>query len=260
MIRRDILSLMALAAAPTLTAAQSTSPDRVVRIISGFAAGSPIDAAARLFAPMLEKHVNARVIVDYKVGAGGRIGNTSVKQAKPDGTTIAIASSSLMAIYPHIFKKLAYDPLRDFVPITSVVDWEYGITVSTRVPESVRTLADYVEWLRKNPDEGHYGVAAAGSIPHFLGTTLSQLTKLRLVPVPYPGSAPHMQALNSAQVPMGIDPLSGIIPHLGSGRIRLLATSGNERSVPDVPTCGFRSTSTVFPATWTRSPFHMTTV
>ena len=140
-----LFSLLTIAAAAPFASAQGLGGERVVRIISGFAAGSPIDAAARLFAPMLEKQMNARVIVDYKVGAGGRIGNTFVKNAKPDATTMLIASSSLMAIYPHVFKKLGYDPVRDFVPVTSVVDWEYGIAISTLVPESVRTLADYVE-------------------------------------------------------------------------------------------------------------------
>ncbi|VTU23059.1 Argininosuccinate lyase [Variovorax sp. PBS-H4] len=214
-----------------------TSP-RTIRIIQGFPAGGTGDAVVRLIAPHLEKSLNARIVVEYKPGAGGRIANAYAKAAKPDGNTLVLCTSSLMAVYPFVFNNLPYDPLRDFVPVTSIVDLEFGYVASTVAAPGVKTLADYVQWVTSDPDNGNYGSPASGSIPHFLGAVLARSAGIQLNHVSFNGSAPHLQALNGGQVPFGVEILAGIVPHLASGRVRLLATSGAQRSVQGVPTAG----------------------
>ncbi|MGO4153097.1 tripartite tricarboxylate transporter substrate-binding protein [Cupriavidus sp. YAF13] len=239
MKRRQVLTTLGIGAisGSRLVRAQAFgASDRTVRIILGFPAGGATDAIARIVAPHLEKPLNAKVIVENKPGAGARIANTYVKAAKPDGNTLLLTSSSLMAVYPHAYKNLGYDPLRDFVPVTSVVNMEFGYIASTAAAPKVTTLREYVQWVKANPLNGNYGAVGTGSIPHFLGFLLARAGGIQLNHVPFNGGAPHLQALNGGQIPFGIDVLAGIVPHLSTGRLRLLATSGTERSVPGVPT------------------------
>lgn len=239
MKRRTALTTLALGALGGTSLARAQifgSSERTIRIVVGFPAGGSTDAIARIVAPHLEKPLNARIVVENKPGAGARIANTHVKSAAPDGNTLLLTSSSLMAVYPFIFKHLAYDPMRDFVPVTPVVDMEFGYASSIAAAPEVRTLQDYVAWVKAHPDQGHYGAVGSGSIPHFLGYLLGRAAGLELINVPFNGAAPHLQALNGGQVPFGIDVTAGIVPHIGGGRLRLLATSGPERSIANVPT------------------------
>lgn len=239
MKRRNALAALAVGtvALPQIARSQIFgNSERIVRIIVGFPPGGSTDAIARIVAPHLEKSMNAKVIVENKPGAGARIANNYVKSAKPDGNTLLLTSSSLMAVYPHIFSKLGYDALRDFVPVTPVVNMEFGYVASTAAAPGVQTLRDYVQWVKANPANGNYGAVGPGSVPHFLGFILARTAGIQLNYVPFNGAAPHLQALNGGQIPFGVDVIAGIVPHLGTGRIRLLATSGTERSVPGVPT------------------------
>lgn len=247
MKRRQALTTIAMGAIGAAQVAHAQilgTAERTVRIIVGFPPGGSTDAIARAVAPHLEKPLKAHVIVDNKPGAGARLANTYVKGARPDGNTLLLTSSSLMAVYPHVYKNLGYDPLRDYLPVASIVNMEFGFVASTAAAPGVKTLRDYVQWAKANPNYGGVGV---GSIPHFLGAMLGRAAGIPLNYIPFNGGAPHLQALNGGQVPFGVDVLAGIIPHLTSGRVRLLATSGPERSVPDVPTiaeAGFRDLTT----------------
>lgn len=173
--------------------------ERTIRIVVGFPPGGSTDAIARIVSVHLEKPLNARVIVDNRPGAGARIANTYVKSAKPDGNTLLLTSSSLMAVYPHIFNKLGYDALRDFVPVTPVVNMEFGYAASTAGAPGVRTLREYVQWVKSNPSNGNYGAVGSGSIPHFLGFLLGRAGGVQLNHVPFNGAAPHLQALNGGR-------------------------------------------------------------
>jgi tripartite-type tricarboxylate transporter receptor subunit TctC len=250
MKRRQVLSTFALGAlgASQVARAQVTSsPDRIVRIIVGFPPGGSTDTIARTVAPHMEKTLKATIVVENKPGAGARLANTYVKSAKPDGNTLLLTSSSLMGVYPHVFKNLGYDPLRDYVPVASVVNMEFGFVASAAAAPGIKTLREYVQWVKANPRNGNYGGVGVGSIPHFLGAMLARSGNVPLNYVPFNGGAPHLQALNGGQLPFGIDVTSGIVPHLSAGRVKLLATSGSERSLPDVPTvaeAGFRDLTT----------------
>jgi tripartite-type tricarboxylate transporter receptor subunit TctC len=239
MKRRHALSTIAagaLGAAQVARAQIFGNADRTIRIVVGFPPGGSTDSIARIIAPHMERALKATVLVENKPGAGAHIANIHVKGAKPDGNTLLLTSSSLMAIYPHVFKNLQYNPLKDFVPVTSVVNMEIGYVASTAAAPNVKTLRDYVQWVKANPANGNYGSVGTGSILHFLGFLLARSGGIQLNQVPFNGGAPQMQALNGGQIPFGIDILGGIVPHLGSGRVRLLATSGTERSVQGVPT------------------------
>jgi tripartite-type tricarboxylate transporter receptor subunit TctC len=241
MKRRQVLTALVVGAAGCAQVARAqvfSAPERTVRIVLGFPPGGSTDAIARMVAPHLEKPLNAKVIVDNRPGAGARIANTIVKSAKPDGNTLLLTSSSVMAVYPHVFRQLGYDSLKDYVPVTSVVNMEFGYAVSTAAAPGVTTLREYIQWVKSNPNNGNYGAVGSGSIPHFLGFLLGRAGGVNLNHVPFNGAAPHMQALNGGQIPFGIDVTAGIVPHLSTGRVRLLATSGLERSVPGVPTAG----------------------
>lgn len=239
MKRRNVLTALALGAAGSAQVVRAQifgGAGRTIRIIVGFPPGGSTDAVARTMAPHLAKALSATVVVENKPGAGARIANNYVKDARPDGNTLLLTSSSLMAVYPYVFKNLGYDPLQDFVPVTSIVDMDFGYVASTAAAPGVTTLREYVQWVKSNPGNSNYGAVGPGSIPHFLGSVLARLGGVQLNYIPFNGAAPHLQALNGGQIPFGIDVVAGIVPHLKSGRLKLLATSGPERSVQGVPT------------------------
>ncbi len=239
MKRRNVVSALILGAAScaqVVRAQASRGAGRTVRIVVGFPPGGSTDAIARIIAPYLAKSMDATFIVENRPGAGARIANTIVKGAKPDGNTLLLTSSSLMAVYPYVFKNLGYDPLRDFVPVTSVVDMDFGFVASTAAAPGVTTLREYVQWVKSKPGNDNYGAVGPGSIPHFLGDVLARAGQVQLNYIPFNGASPHLQALNGGQIPFGVDVVAGIVPHLESGRVKLLATSGTERSVQGVPT------------------------
>ena len=177
MKRRQVLTTFALGAlgASQVARAQVTSsPDRIVRIIVGFPPGGSTDTIARTVAPHMEKTLKATIVVENKPGAGARLANTYVKSAKPDGNTLLLTSSSLMGVYPHVFKNLGYDPLRDYVPVASVVNMEFGFVASAAAAPGIKSLREYVQWVKANPRNGNYGGVGVGSIPHFLGAMLAR--------------------------------------------------------------------------------------
>jgi tripartite-type tricarboxylate transporter receptor subunit TctC len=250
MKRRQVLTTMAIGALGAAQVARAQgigSADRTIRVVVGFPPGGSTDTIARTVVPHMEKVMKATIIVDNKPGAGARLANTYVKSAKPDGNTLLLTSSSLMGVYPHVFKNLGYDPVRDYVPVVSVVNMEFGFVASAAAAPGIKTIREYVQWVKANPRNGNYGGVGVGSIPHFLGAMLARSGNVPLNYVPFNGGAPHLQALNGGQLPFGIDVTSGIVPHLSAGRVKLLATSGAERSLPDVPTiaeAGFRELTT----------------
>ena len=146
----------------------------------------------------------------------------------------------MFVIYPYVYKKLSYDPFADFTPVTRVCKFPFAVSVGPAVPASVKTLADYMRWCAANPAQALYGIAAAGSGTHFGGVMLSRASGVPLTSVPYKGGAPAVQDLMGGQVPATVNVLGEILPYLGSGKVRILATTGAARSrlTPDVPTVG----------------------
>lgn len=239
--RRTLLVRLGMVAAlgcfNSVSIAQSTQP---LTIVVGFPAGVVTDNIARVIAEELRITHPKGVIVENRAGAGGRIAAEYVKRSKPDGNTILLTPTLVMTIYPHVYSQLGFNPLTDFKPIGGVASMDYAITVGPAVPPSVKTLTDLVEWCRADPARALYGVPAMGSPMHFLGTLLAKATGVPFKPIPYKGGAQLIQDLVGGQIPIAIDPLPNAIQYHQSGRLRILASTGRERSslVRDVPTVG----------------------
>jgi tripartite-type tricarboxylate transporter receptor subunit TctC len=221
-----------------LGAASAHAQGTPVRMVVPWPAGGSTDAVARLLAEALRSELGAPIVIDNKGGAGGRIGLEAVKNAAPDGSVFAINPASGFVIYPHVYKKLSYDPFADFVPVVRVCRFPYAIAVGPGVPSSVGTVSQLLRWCAENQANANYGVSALGSGTHFAGVKLARDAGVALRAVPYRGDAPLMQDLMAGVVPMAIVVLATALPLMDSGRLRVLATSGGARSAltPQVPT------------------------
>ena len=238
--RRHLITAGALAAASAFAplAQAQTTLAKPARILVGFPAGGAADAVARLLAQQLPGTYAPTVIVDNKPGAGGRIAAQTFKTADADGTQMLVTPASILTIYPHAYKKLGYDSLADFTPVGSAAKVSFAFSVSSAVPASVKTMADYVTWAKANPKEANFGSPAAGATPHFVGVMLGRAAGLELNHIPYKGGAPLVSDLLGGQVQAGVNVLPEVLPHQQAGKLRILAVSGAKRSpyLPGVPT------------------------
>ena len=238
--RRQFIRSAAVLGAAGLPFAASAEPFDTVKIINGFPAGGTADATSRRIAERLagSAYVKTAAVVENKPGAGGRIACEVVKAAKPDGTTLLLTPYSMMSIYPHIYAKLPYDPVKDFVPVSIAAVMTHALTVGPMVPASVKTVKDYLAWAKANPDKASYGSPAAGSTPHFLGALLGLNHNVDLKHVAYRGSAPAVADMIGGNLASTSTPTGDALSNHRAGKVRILATSGAQRTpfTPDVPT------------------------
>jgi tripartite-type tricarboxylate transporter receptor subunit TctC len=211
-----------------------------VKIVNGFPAGGTADAVCRRVAEKLSGSAYTKnpVIVENKPGAGGRIAIEAIKVAPADGSQLLLTPFSCMSLYPHIYKKLSYDPFNDFVPVSIAATIHMGLAVGPLVPASVKTVKDYISWAKANIKDANYGSPAAGSTPHFLGALLGLNTNTDLKHVAYRGSVPGIADVIGGQIASMFTPAGDFLQNHRAGKLRLLATSGKER-LPfstDVPT------------------------
>jgi tripartite-type tricarboxylate transporter receptor subunit TctC len=176
-------------------------------------------------------------IVENRPGASERIALEAVKSSAADGSTLLLTGSSSMAVVPHVYKKLNYDPLQDFTPVTTVCSFPFLLTVGPMVPGQVKTLADFISWCRANPKQATYGTVGAGSLHHFIGVALSRAAGFEFVHVPYQGLA-AVQDLVAGRIAATIFPQGTTLSYVQSGELRALLTTGTQRSasLPEVPT------------------------
>ncbi len=209
-----------------------------VRLIVGFPAGGGTDVIARLVAEKLRGHYAPAVIVENRAGAAARIAVDYVKNAEPDGTTLLFTPDFPLTVYPHSYKKLDYDPLRDLLPITPCAKSMLTVNAGPGLPAEVKTVTDFVAWSRAHPDKAQYGTTSPGATPHFVGVMLAQAAGVELTPVHYKGGAPALQDLLGGHIPVSVNPISETLGFGNAGAIRILAVTGRERSrfLPDVPT------------------------
>lgn len=236
--RRQFLATGGTAAAafawPGLAWSQSID---VARIFVGFPAGGTTDAVSRRLADKMRGGYAKTALVENKAGAGGRLAAEAVKSLPNDGSVLLLTPASIITLYPHIFSRLAYRS-DEFTPVSTACIAVFGFGVGPMVPESVKSLKDYLAWAKANPDKATFGSPGAGTPPHFLGALLSKGSGIELRHVPYRGSAPGVQDLLGGQVGAFSGPIGDFLPHLKSGKLRLLATSGPTRTpfAPEVPT------------------------
>jgi tripartite-type tricarboxylate transporter receptor subunit TctC len=226
--------LMALAAAGCLPAAWAQ--DRTLRVLVGFPPGGSIDIVSRLLAEKMKDDLKANILIDNKPGAGGRLAADMLKSSPADGSVMMITPVVVPVLAPLVFSKLNYNPATDFTPVGHVCSFNFALSVPASVP--ARTVPEFVAWLKANPSKANFGSPAAGSLPHFFGEMLSREAKADMVHVPFAGGAAMMTALMGGQVSAGIDVLLEALEAHRSGKVRIIAVSGEKRSavVPEVPT------------------------
>ncbi len=207
-----------------------------VRLIYPFAAGSGGDTLARIVAEKLSTGLSVPVIVDNRTGAAGRIGVKAVVAAEPDGTTLLFIPNPPVAIYPHSYPNLEYDPVRDLTPVSLAATFDVALVVSSK--NDIKSVKDLIAWARANPSQANYGSPGAGGLGHFLGVMIATDTGLDLKHVSYRGSGAVMADLLGGQIPIAVIPLGDALELHRGGKARVLATSGDTRSplLPDVPT------------------------
>lgn len=238
--RRNVLLAMTAALSGAIvpwTASAQLQP-RIARLVVGFPAGGTTDAFARLSAEKLRGRYASTVLVENRAGAAGRIALTNVNGFDVDGSVVYLAPCSLLTIYPHVYRKLSYDPVRDFSPVSTMARGDFALSVGPMVPDNVKSLDGLVAWFKANPKQAFFASPAAGATPHFVGDMFARAAGLDLTHATYKGDAPAVHDLLGGQVACCVNNIGVVLPHAKGGRLRLLATSGTSRSrfTPDVPT------------------------
>ena len=225
MTQRRLFLHLPLAAAAAALAGKVRAQPAMVMIWSGFPPGGLGDQVTRPLLERLKSKFPATLVYDTKPGAGGRIAAEYVKRAAPDGKTILQIPGSIMTLYPFIYSKLPFDPVTDFIPVSTLCSYVYSFTAGPGLPAEIKTVAEYVAWARANPKLALYGIPAAGSALHFAGMMLQRSAKFEFTSVPYRGGAPLLQDLLGGQVPVSFNVLGEVLPSIKSGKLRSLAVT-----------------------------------
>lgn len=226
-----------LAALPAAGASWPLLANTPGKLLVGYPAGGTLDTTARHLADAWRRE-GRTFIVDNRAGAAGRIANGQLKREAADGNTLLCTHTSALTIYPHVYTKLQYDAEADFVPVSSLVTAGCAFAISGNAPAAVKTLPDYVAWVRQTPGAALYASPAAGSVAHFLGYQLSEAGGLKLEHIAYRGSAPAMQDLLGGQIPAYFGFVADFLPYVQQGKVRILGVTGEQRSrfLPNVAT------------------------
>ena len=232
-------ALMASFAAILITAAaghaQEAYPAKPVKVIVPFAPGGPSDVTARIVFAVMSKNVGKQFVIENHAGGAANIGITLASRAAPDGYTVLLSSSSLW-INPNTYAKVAYDPVKDFIPISLVATTPNSLVVHPSVP--VKTVKELVDMLRTAP--GKYTIAnpGTGTPPHLSGELFKHALKLETTSVPFGGGGPMIQSVVGGHTPIAFSSMPPAAPQIKAGTIRALAVTALKRSnaVPDVPT------------------------
>lgn len=211
---------------------------RSLRIVCTAPPGSIPDTVARRFAEQLGGDYPAGVLVDNRAGAAGQLAIGALKQAAPDGTTMLLAQGAVATVYPYLYAKLGYDPRADLRPVSVAAEATLALAVGPGVPPGVRTLRDFADWSRAHPSQCNYGSPGLGTLPHMLGALYFREAKVDAQHIAYAGGPPAMVDLLAGRLACLVLPEGLLRQHHESGKLRVLATSGQTRStfMQDVPT------------------------
>ena len=237
--RAGVAALMTFIASVAFGGAQSQAQlptGKAIRIIYAFAPGDSGDAIARLLAQHLTARLGIGAIVENRAGASGRIGTKAVIAAEPDGTTLLMSPMGPMAIHPLTYTNLDFDPFTDLEPVSHVAGFDIALVIAPDHPS--RSLPELVAWLKANPAKANYGTPGLGGLPHFFAMMFAASAQVTLHNVPYRGAAAVVNDVVAGQLPIAFSASSNFAELHQSGRLRILATSGDKRSplLPEVPT------------------------
>ncbi|MGE0225378.1 MAG: Bug family tripartite tricarboxylate transporter substrate binding protein [Acetobacteraceae bacterium] len=217
--------------------AQDKYPSKPIRLIVPFAVGGGTDIPARVLGAKMSELLGQQIVIDNRPGAGGNLGTDLAAKAPPDGYTILLGSISALAINPGLYKKMPYDPIKDFAPIGLAAIGPIALVVHKSVPAT--DLKSLLDQLKNNPGKYSYGSSGMGSILHLCGESLKMRAGgLDITHVPYRGSGPMMIDLAAGQIPMAFDGMPTVLPQVQAGTIRPIAMGTKERAraMPDLPT------------------------
>jgi tripartite-type tricarboxylate transporter receptor subunit TctC len=213
-------------------------PNKPLRLIVPWAIGSGTDLMSRILAQKLGETLGQQVIVDNRGGAGATIGTDIAARAAPDGYTLYIGGSVSMAISPVLYPKVAYDPIKDFAPVSLVSRFYNVLSINPSVP--AKSVDELIALARARPDQLVMSSAGPGSTSHLAGELFQSMTRTRMLHVPYKGGGQMVIAVVSGEAQVMFSPVSTAIPHAKSGKLRLLGVSSPARiaALPDLPTIG----------------------
>jgi tripartite-type tricarboxylate transporter receptor subunit TctC len=254
---RSIQPLMALATLASVmcsdlprVAQAQTYPDKPIRLVVPFPPGGPTDVTARLVAQELTTSLGQAMVVENIGGAGGTIGSTAVARAPADGYSLLYGSTSTLAIAPSAYSKLAYDPLKSFVPVGLAAIGPHVLFVDPKLP--VSSVSELIAYIKKNPGKINYGSPGVGTPNHLAAELFKKSAGIDAVHVPYKGGAPALTGVMGGEVQFAFDTVSVVAPAGASGRVRMLALAASKRSelLPDLPTTAEAGLSGVEAASW----------
>ncbi len=232
-MKRRAFATLPLAA---LLAAQPAFAQKVSKIVVGFPAGQGIDLVARIVAEALKAELGETVIVENKPGQGGSIALGQVARAAPDGATLLISAMAALVMAPHLYKNVTYDTLKSFEPVGRVGDLPCVLVVNPALP--VKTLAELIAYARAHPDKLSHSSSGNSTVSHVAMEALKHASGMRILHVPYQGSAAAMNDLIAGNVMVALDTVAVTRPHIDGGRLRLIASGSLERLpfFPETPT------------------------
>ncbi|MFZ7310103.1 Bug family tripartite tricarboxylate transporter substrate binding protein [Comamonas jiangduensis] len=216
--------------------AQDGYPNKPLTMVVPFSAGGTTDILARIVGQALGQELGQTIIIENKPGAGGNIGAQQAARAKADGYTLFMGTVGTHAINQALYKKLPYDPIKDFTPLSRVANVPNLLVAHPSRP--YKTVKEMIEYGKKHPNEITYGSPGSGASPHVSGALFQSMTGVELTHVPYKGSAPAISDLLGNQIAVMFDNMPSAIQHVRSGKLRPIAVTTAKRSpeLPDVPT------------------------
>jgi tripartite-type tricarboxylate transporter receptor subunit TctC len=231
---KTLAAIAALASLLTLAPASAQEwPQRgTVRIIVPFPAGGGTDVVARIIAKYLQERIGQTVIVENRGGANGQVGLQALKQATPDGYTMALTSDTPMTVNPWVYKNIAYDPLKDFIHVTSVIRLPSMVAVHPSLP--VKNVAELIAMAKAKPGVLSYASAGVGNFSHLEAELFALATGTKFLHVPYKGTGPSSLGLIAGEVQFSFNNVATLWPHAQAGKIVALAIAEPKR-LPDLP-------------------------
>ena len=231
-------SLVLAGLALAFGAAQAQQVPATVRLIVGYAAGGPVDQAARTIAPVLARELGTTVLVENKPGANATTAGDSVAKGTPDGSLLWFAASPTVTISPNVMTKMPFDPGKDLLPVAPILSYYNVLVINKDLP--FKNLRELVDYARANPGKVSYGSAGMGGSNHLSGELLAARTGTKMLHVPYKGNAPAMTDVIGGQLTMMFDIISTARSYIGADKVRAIAVTSPTRnaSLPQVPTMG----------------------
>lgn len=228
-------SLLAIGLALFISGVSAQTPPSTVKLIVGYVAGGPVDAAARVFAPVLSRELGQTVVVENRAGAGGAVAGQSVVKSAPNGSEIFFAASPTMTITPHVLKAMTFDPLKDMTPLAPILTYANVLVINLNQP--FKTLPELLAFAKANPGQLAYGSAGMGASNHLSGELFASRAGVSMTHIPYKGNAPAMTDVMGGQIQMMFDIIGGAKAFIDGGKVRPLAVTSKERNpaLPQLP-------------------------